>query len=203
MSLLETNESIGVVGPPCSGKTLFGLEMAKRLILHYVLLSKLMDEHVALKGYHTEEILRVKPSGNLVSAEVVCDVLEWNMDKYKPRVGMLIDSPRTCDQAEALDAMLERKGLPLAVILHLDASKRLCTDRNKERLAKEDRVDDDPAIFSNRWENWLNLTVPMLSYYRSKSRLIMISVTPEKTVADLAQEAIDLMKRRVRCQQST
>jgi adenylate kinase len=66
----------------------------------------------------------VLASGSLVDDEVVCRAVSARLGRELPAQGIILDGfPRTCKQAECLDQILSKIGMPGPVVLHLEVSR--------------------------------------------------------------------------------
>ena len=109
------------IGPPGAGKG----TQAERMIETYRLahlstgdmLRAARDARTAV-GVEAE---RFMSTGQLVPDDIIVAIIRDRLEQPDCRAGYLLDGfPRTIAQAEALDAMLEKRGTPLDAVLQLD-----------------------------------------------------------------------------------
>jgi adenylate kinase len=73
---------------------------------------------------------KILASGSLVDDEVVCRAVSARLRRELPTRGMILDGfPRNRRQAECLEGILSRMGMPGPLVLHLDVSRDRLLDR--------------------------------------------------------------------------
>lgn len=73
-----------------------------------------------------KEIKTVIDAGNLVTDELVINMIDANLDKEECRNGFLLDGfPRTVPQAEKLDEMLDKRGTSLDTVVEFSIDDSL------------------------------------------------------------------------------
>ena len=83
--------------------------------------------------------------------------------------GVLLDGfPRTVPQAEELDAMLERTGRELGVVLFFDVPEEELAKRIAHRAEVDHRADDTPEAFVQRMREYEAKTAPVMDYYQQR-----------------------------------
>lgn len=142
--------------------------------------------------------------GELVSDEVVIDMIRARIVKKDARAGFIFDGfPRNLAQARALDALLSDIKSPLqsAVLMDLDpgillkrlSGRRTCRGCDKvanihqpgfdaaEKCAVTgkaheyfQRSDDNEETISNRLDVYAAQTEPLIDYYRRKGKLVSV-----------------------------
>ncbi|MFN3727451.1 MAG: adenylate kinase [Allosphingosinicella sp.] len=170
-----------VLGPPGAGKG----TQARRLVGRYSIPQLSTGEmlRAAVSG-GTELGLAVKAimdRGELVSDDVVTQMVADRIDREDCRTGFILDGfPRTVEQAEALTAMLQRKGLKLDAAIELKVDPAVLVERMAKRVADTlaaggtVRSDDNPETFARRLEEYRQTTGPLLDYYLRRSELVPI-----------------------------
>jgi adenylate kinase len=181
-------------GPPGSGK---GTQ------------SRLITDWLGIPGISTGDMLRaekqagsdlgraaqaVMDAGGLVGDDLVNQMLAKRVSQPDAERGFLLDGyPRTVEQAEFLDRLLDERRLSKPVILHLNVpmdalvgrltSRRQCpccgTIYNllhqppkkagfcdKEGAALITRADDKEQVVKDRLKNYLDLSRPVLARYQ-------------------------------------
>ena len=107
--------------------------------------------------------------------------------------GYLLDGfPRTIAQAEALDAMLAKKGTPLDIVLELQVPE----EELFNRLAGRGRAVDNPETIRNRLVAYRNQTAPLLEYY-GKAGLLK-SVNGLGTIDEIFDRVVEQMEKVVK-----
>src|SRR5690348_18489726 len=110
--------------------------------------------------------------GDLVPDEVVVAIVAERIDQPDAKNGFILDGfPRTVPQAEALDRMLEKKGLRLDAAIELKVDESILHQRIAKRVAdmkargEAIRADDNPEALEKRVHAYRLQTAPLVSYY--------------------------------------
>ncbi len=181
-----------VVGPQGSGKGTQAKRIAAAHGIPHVATGDILRSAVA-EG--TELGRRVQPileRGDLVPDELMIDLIR---ERLAGEEGFLLDGfPRTLPQAEALDGMLEEIGKPLDVVVLLDVSDAVATERLLGRQREEGRSDDAPDAIRTRLRLYHELTEPVVEHYRDAG--LLVSVDGEQAVEDVTA-AIETALARV------
>jgi adenylate kinase len=165
-----------LLGPPGAGKG----TQAKILIEAYGIpqlsTGDILRSAIAQKtpmGLAAKEIM---DRGDLVPDEVVNGIISERLDADDCKPGFVLDGfPRTIPQAEALDQMLEEKGMQLDAVIEITADPDVLVERIVNR-AKETaaagggsaRADDNVDVVRNRLTVYRELTEPLVGYYRAQ-----------------------------------
>jgi adenylate kinase len=115
----------------------------------------------------------VMDSGALVSDDIVVGIVSDRIDEADAHNGFILDGfPRTVAQAEALDRMLEGKGMKLDAVIEFKVDESVLLGRIEKRAADtvaaggSVRADDNPEVFKTRLEAYRKQTAPLADYYR-------------------------------------
>lgn len=155
-------------GPPGSGKGTQAQRVASRLQVPHVATGDMLRAEVARGSALGKEAEPIMASGKLIPDDLVVRVIAVRLDDPDARNGALLDGfPRTVPQAQALDAMLQRKGRAVDVVLALQVSDKELRRRVKHRAEVEGRADDTMTAFAERLRVYRTDTAPVLDYYRS------------------------------------
>jgi len=105
-------------------------------------------------------------SGELVPDEVVIAMIAQKIDATSGKAGFVFDGfPRTVEQAEALQQMLEERDMKIDLMLVLDVNDAELTERMKKRALVSGRADDaDDAVIKNRIAVYSAKTEPVINY---------------------------------------
>jgi len=180
-----------LVGPPGSGK---GTQAKVVCQLHGIPQLSTGDMLRAAKAAGTlePEILKMMDTGGLVPDEKVIQLIDKRVDEADCKPGFLLDGfPRTVPQAEALEALLKRRGRGIDHVLQLDVPRdlleeRLVNRRTDKRTGQiyhlvysppppgaelEHRADDRPEAVGKRFDSYEAMTAALLPFYQGKGLL--------------------------------
>jgi adenylate kinase len=119
-----------------------------------------------------KRVAGIMDRGELVPDAVVIELIEQAIDRDKSAPGFIFDGfPRTLAQAEALEALLARKGQKIDCVLSLEVDQAALLERVTKRFAESGRTDDNPETFKVRFAAYLRDTAPLLPHYRAHGAL--------------------------------
>ena len=116
--------------------------------------------------------------GELVPDDVVVGIVADRIEQPDARKGFILDGfPRTVPQANALDRMLQDKGLTLDAVIELKVDDGMLLDRIEKRAGETQargepvRADDNPETLKRRLLAYYAQTAPLAAHYARKGRL--------------------------------
>jgi len=189
-----------LLGPPGVGKGTQGRRLAAERGLALISTGEVLREAVARRTPLGLEAQRVMDAGHLVPDEVMIELVRERTAAESAAQGFVLDGfPRTVPQADALGAVLEKRGQGLDAVLYLTGDEgtlvtrmtarrecpvckraynlvsappkdgRHCDDHPDMELIQ--RVDDTETTVRHRLEVYRAQTAPLVDYYRATSRL--------------------------------
>ena len=195
-----------LLGPPGAGKGTQARRMQEKFQLIQISTGELLRDEAKTGSDLGRKVKQIMDSGNLVSDDVIVDMISSRIDRSTGSNGVILDGfPRTAAQAEALDAMLDRKSMRLDHVIQLEIDEDLIVDRLSGRFAcvkcgavyhdqfdppRRDgvcdqcdasefmrRSDDQPAAVRTRIAAYRERTAPILPYYEEKGSLNVVDGT--------------------------
>jgi adenylate kinase len=126
------------------------------------------------------KVAEVMERGQLVTDEIVIGLIEERLEAGAAG-GFIFDGfPRTLKQADALGALLKRRGMKLDAVIELVVDDtalvgRIVRRAEEARAAGEAvRKDDTPEVFEVRLREYYKSTAPLIGYYWAKGDLVQI-----------------------------
>ena len=167
-----------LLGPPGAGKGTQAVRLVKK---HGIVQLSTGDMLRAATAAGTEVGKRAKAimdRGDLVPDDVIVEIISERVARPDAARGFILDGfPRTVPQAQALDRLLEKRGLSLDRVIEITVDEAMLKDRieNRARETGGARADDTVATLHNRIAVYRKQTAPVADYYRRKGALSTVS----------------------------
>ena len=164
-----------LIGPPGAGKG----TQAARLAESYGIPAISTGDIFRFNVKNETELGKLAKSfmdrGEYVPDSVTNDLVRdrLNMDDAAP--GFLLDGyPRTADQVNELDSILDEHGKSLDAVILLTADTDEIVRRLLNRAIEQGRADDTEDVIRRRLEVYEAETAPLTSVYASRGLVIMV-----------------------------
>jgi len=180
-------------GPPGAGKGTQAARLQAKHGLAHLSTGDMLRAAVEAGTPVGREAEAVMAAGKLVSDDLICNVVADRIEQPDCAEGFILDGfPRTLAQAEALDAMLEKKGKSIDVVIELQADDAELIRRIEGRAAESGRAraDDNVETLKKRLDVYRSQTAPVLPYYREKGLLRSIDGMQSMDAVTEAIEAV-------------
>ncbi|MBF92057.1 MAG: adenylate kinase [Rickettsiales bacterium] len=127
------------------------------------------------KSKYGKLILEIMRKGELVSDEIVIELIVKKMEKLKQNNVVFDGFPRNISQAKVLDDSLNKISLKLNSAILIDVNFDILEGRIRSRISESDsknkRQDDNVETLLNRIEVYKENTFPIVKYYEEKGLL--------------------------------
>ncbi len=167
-----------LLGPPGAGKGTQALRLVQRFGIPQLSTGDMLRAAVTAGTPTGLKAKSIMNSGGLVSDEIVIGIVADRIEEPDCKEGFILDGfPRTVAQAEALDGMLEKKGLNIQCVLELLVDQQALVGRiirraeDAQALGQPVRKDDDPEVFKTRLAAYNRDTAVVAPYYAEQGRL--------------------------------
>ena len=128
-------------------------------------------------------------AGELVPDSVTQAMLADRLREPNAQDGFVLDGfPRTTDQADWLEAMLEG-GSGLDAVIFLTAPDEILLGRARQR----GRADDTPTVINHRLGIYHRRTAPLLGYYRD----LLVTINGDQPTELVHRDIVESLSTRV------
>ena len=214
------------IAPPAAGKGTQSFLLEEKYNYKHISTGDLLREEITKKTELGANIESILSKGVLVSDEIITTLLKNELKKLKPQKFILDGYPRNIAQAETLENIFNELNIENYGTIYLSLDEETATKRAlgrivcskcgasyntyfKNLMPKEDgicdkcqsqltqRSDDNEEAFKVRFETYINVTNPVLDFYKEKGKLHVVSAADEadkifKNIEEiLGSEAVD------------
>ena len=183
-----------IMGPPGAGKG----TQAKLIGEHYqipaISTGDIFRANVRDRTPLGQEVQRIMAAGGYVSDEITNAIVADRLNHDDVARGFLLDGyPRTVDQVEALDSVLDAQDLRLDAVISLEADPDEVVSRLMKRAEIEGRADDSEDAIRVRQQKYTDETSPLLETYGARG--LLVTVDGLGTVEDVATRVFAALDR--------
>jgi adenylate kinase len=206
--------NIILLGYPGSGKGTQAKLLVSNLNYKHLSTGDMFRDEIAKKTQLGEKVKSYINNGKLVPDDVVLEVIESKLKDIGDNV--LFDGfPRTIEQAEGLEILMERLSRQIEKVFFFDVDennviKRIINRRSCPKCQRiynlitdppknadlcdvcgvkvVERDDDKEEVVTKRMQVYKDLTAPLISYYKSQG--IFVQIDASKSVEDVYNQVI-------------
>ena len=204
-----------LMGPPGAGKGTQARRLARGFRVPHIATGDILREAVEMDSPLGRAAAAIMDAGQLVGDEIVIGIVRQRLQRPDAATGFVLDGfPRTVPQAEALDAMLDRRNQLVVIDIAVDdaeiirrlSRRRVCAACGTIVGAAEgtlptscpdcdgvlvQRRDDHESVVRDRLSVYRQQTAPLVDYYRNRPtfRSVDGGLTEDEVAAAVADAA--------------
>jgi adenylate kinase len=187
-------------GPPGAGKGTQAKVITEQRGLPQLSTGDMLRAAIAAGTELGKASKAIMDRGDLVSDDIVVGIIGERYDQPDCAKGAVFDGfPRTIPQAEALDAMLAKRGRKIDLVIELKVDDKILIDRVEQRIKESGgttRSDDTPETLKARLAVYYKNTAPLLEYYKHQGKVVTVDgMKPIVEVTRQIGAAIDAKAR--------
>ncbi|MFW5793030.1 MAG: adenylate kinase [Bacteroidota bacterium] len=168
--------NIIIFGPPGSGKGTQSSLIVQKYNLVHLSTGDILRQEIEEQTAVGKEAKKFIDDGLLVPDEIVLKILYHKASDNALAEGFVFDGfPRTIVQAEILDKMLEKRKMPIDVVISVEVKEEELFKRMMGRAEDSGRSDDNEETIKKRIEVYKNQTYPLIDYYRRQGKLVAVN----------------------------
>lgn len=174
-----------IFGPSGAGKSAQGQLLVDNLNYEWISTGAIMRE-----AMNDPEIRNRMQQGDFVDDSTVQEIVAEAIKEAKdPSIVVLDGFPRNHNQAKWLLNFCEQEGIKIDCILHMVVDFEVTL----ERLQKRGRTDDVADVIKHRFNEYENVTYPILNYLDERG-VEIIQIDASKTIDEVHEQIAETVK---------
>ena len=168
--------NIILLGPPGAGKGTQAKRIEENHTVVQLSTGEMLRAAVASGSELGQQAKQIMDAGQLMPDALMVEMISDRIEAPDCGNGFILDGfPRTLGQAEALDRMLEQKGLRLDAVVEIKVDDKALVERIETRIKESGegsaRSDDNVETLKKRLDVYHAQTAPILPYYEQRGIL--------------------------------
>lgn len=164
-----------LIGPPGAGKGTQAAKLSEVFSIPAISTGDIFRENVKNETPLGLEAKSFMDRGAYVPDDLTNKLVRDRLKNPDCNQGFLLDGyPRTADQVQELDNILDESGTALDAVIQLTADTDEVVKRLAKRAIDQGRSDDTEDVIRNRLAVYEEQTAPLISVYASRGLLVMV-----------------------------
>lgn len=184
-----------LIGPPGAGKGTQAVVLASTYKVPAISTGDIFRSNVANETELGLQVKAIMAAGEYVPDSLTNAVVANRLAEADAQAGFLLDGyPRTTDQVNELDQMLETQSSALDVVVVIKADTDEVVSRLLKRAVVDGRTDDTEDVIRHRLALYEEQTAPLVALYEKKN--LVVTVDGLGAVVDVTARIISALSAR-------
>ena len=181
------------MGPPGAGKGTQAVVVASSLGVPHISTGDIFRANVSAGTPLGEEAQRYMDAGEYVPDSITNAMVRDRISHDDCNPGFLLDGyPRTLEQVNELDMMLQSDGRRLDRVVELTVDTEEVVGRLLKRAQEQGRADDTADVIRRRLEVYFDQTAPLVAVYRERG--ILLEVDGMGDVTEVTERIVSALR---------
>ena len=187
--------NIILFGPPGAGKGTQAKLISKNLGLPHLSTGDILRSKIKQKDQLALKLKDIIASGKLVSDDILNSIISEKLIN-ECKNGFIFDGyPRTLEQAEFLDKLLQSNNIVLNYIINIELNFEIIEKRILKRSIEENRDDDNIETIKTRYLEYKKTTEKVSDYYRLANPSIFHNLDGSDEISEITNKILNLFKK--------
>ncbi|WP_200919634.1 adenylate kinase [Frondihabitans sp. Leaf304] len=184
-----------IVGPPGAGKGTQAVRIAETYGIPAISTGDIFRANVKNETPLGLKVKTILDAGDYVPDTLTNELIEDRLAQPDAEQGFLLDGyPRTADQVDYLESLLQGKGEQLTAVVQLVADRDEIVERLRRRAVEQGRSDDTEEAIRHRQDVYLRETGPLIAAYGEKG--LVLEVDGLGSIDEVASRIDDALASR-------
>ncbi|RPE77439.1 MULTISPECIES: adenylate kinase [unclassified Frondihabitans] len=184
-----------IVGPPGAGKGTQAVRIAETYGIPAISTGDIFRANVKNETPLGLKVKTILDAGDYVPDTLTNELIEDRLAQSDAEQGFLLDGyPRTADQVDYLESLLQGKGEQLTAVVQLVADRDEIVERLRRRAVEQGRSDDTEEAIRHRQDVYLRETGPLIAAYGEKG--LVLEVDGLGSIDEVASRLDDALASR-------
>lgn len=184
-----------IVGPPGAGKGTQAVRIAETYGIPAISTGDIFRANVKNETPLGLKVKTILDAGDYVPDTLTNELIEDRLAQSDAEQGFLLDGyPRTADQVDYLESLLQGKGEQLTAVVQLVADRDEIVERLRRRAVEQGRSDDTEEAIRHRQDVYLRETGPLIAAYGEKG--LVLEVDGLGSIDEVASRIDDALASR-------
>lgn len=166
-----------MAGAPGCGKGTQSKMIVEKYNLKHLSSGELLRKEISDKTELGQYIDKLISNGQLIPDELMIDMLAQQIDLLDKNSieGIILDGfPRTVTQAQALEEMMDKRGIDVDVLIDVSVDEDELINRLLKRAELLGRSDDNIDTIKQRFDVYHSKTKPVSDFYKNADKYVSI-----------------------------